>query len=91
MDNQDITKPKINKKLLYQHYLEENNERKLTGNSYVNTEFEMWSNLKPGGLVPLKDQRKPFEKYFPQNQGDLAYILQAPTNYHVSGKWIYFL
>ena len=66
----DITKVKVTGRYKVANYLPEETERRLTNNSYVNTEFEAWSDLKPDRLMPLKDQRRPFEQYFPKGRPD---------------------
>jgi len=57
----------------------------MLGDKYVNTEFEMWSNLEPSGMVPLKDQRKSVRDYFPEEYANIPSQHRNVTTYTVGG------
>jgi hypothetical protein len=84
-NDDDITNPmRITGEHKYSYYIQEETETRKTGNSYINTEYEMWAGLKPEGLVPLKDQRKSIQDYYPQEYANIPIEHQNVTSYSVS-------
>jgi hypothetical protein len=80
----DITKVRVTGRYKVDNHLPEETERRLTNNSYVNTEFEAWEELKPDRIMRLSEQRRPIEEYFDQGRPDLAMVNQNTNSYAVS-------
>lgn len=84
MKDDPITKVRVTGQWKYEKDIPEEAERKLTGNVYVNSEFESWAENKPSRIMALKDQRKSYEHYKPNQVAVNPMMTMDGSNYLVS-------
>ncbi|CAI2360693.1 unnamed protein product [Moneuplotes crassus] len=86
MKDDPITKVRVTGQWKYVQDIPEESERKLTGNVYVNHEFESWADNRPSRVMALKDQRKSYEHYKPKQNKEFTMMTMDGSNYVAPGS-----